>query len=231
TPELITEAMWDEVYKTYFQDQYDTGINEHLKNTNPYAYQSMALNLIESARRGDWQPSEEVLKELAREYAESVVEEGATCCHHTCGNPTLARYIEGLVSVPGYREVIEDVNQQPLVVGISKSHGSSGNRGSSTPQIVAADNSNRTESSSSSSSEADAGYGLDISIEGESAVSEKQASTAESDYVEGYEMQKENTDQTEEGGGMSFSGADIAGTLFVISALGAIFLGLRKRKF
>ncbi|MDD3042095.1 MAG: cobaltochelatase subunit CobN [Methanosarcinaceae archaeon] len=231
TPELITEAMWDEVYKTYFQDQYDTGINEHLKNTNPYAYQSMALNLIESARRGDWQPSEEVLKELAREYAESVVEEGVTCCHHTCGNPTLARYIEGLVSVPGYREVIEDVNQQPLVVEISKSHGSSGNRGSSTPQIVAADNSNRTESSSSSSSEADAGYGLDISIEGESAVSEKQASTAESDYVEGYEMQKENTDQAEEGGSMSFSGADIVGTLFVISALGAIFLGLRKKKF
>lgn len=225
TPDLVTENMWNEVYKTYFRDQYDTGVAEHLKNTNPYAYQSIALNLIESVRRGDWNPPEEVLNELAREYAESVVEDGAACCHHTCGNPTLNSYVAGLVSVPGFSEAIEAATKQKFEPsqelepdGPEKRSGS-GNKGSSTPVVRSAESSNQTVM------EEDSGYGIDSP----GPAPQVTKSATDPNYVEGYEMTKESVEK-EEGEGMSFSGADILGTLFVMVAAGGIYLGMRKKK-
>ena len=43
-------------------------------------------------------------------------------------------------------------------------------------------------------------------------------------------MQKESAEE-KESGGMSFSGADIAGVLFVVVAVGGIYLGFKKKKF
>lgn len=48
------------------------------------------------------------------------------------------------------------------------------------------------------------------------------------DYVEGYEMTKESQ-QAEESGGMSFSGADVVGSVLVLAAMGVIYLGYRRR--
>ncbi len=99
-PELITERMWNETYEVYVKDKYDLGLKEFFEE-NPYAYQSITARMMEVARKGYWHPSEEVLKELAKEYAESVAEHGVTCCHHTCGNPLLREYIAGILSAPG----------------------------------------------------------------------------------------------------------------------------------
>jgi cobaltochelatase CobN len=99
-PELITERMWNETYEVYVKDKYDLGLEEFFKE-NPYAYQSITARMLEVSRKGYWHPSEEVLEELAKDYAESVAEHGVTCCHHTCGNPLLREYIAGLLSAPG----------------------------------------------------------------------------------------------------------------------------------
>jgi len=48
--------------------------------------------------------------------------------------------------------------------------------------------------------------------------------------VEGYEMQKEENVKEEESGGISFSGSDIVGILFVVAAVGGIYLGFRKKR-
>ena len=71
----------------------------------------------------------------------------------------------------------------------------------------------------------DAGYGVDSP---EPAPEVRQS--ADPDYVEGYEMQKEESSEGAESGGMSFSGADIIGTLFVVAVVGGIYLGFRKKK-
>ncbi len=99
-PELITERMWNETYEVYVKDKHDLGLQEFFEE-NPYAYQSITARMMEVSRKGYWHPSEEVLKELAKEYAESVAEHGVTCCHHTCGNPRLREYIAGIISAPG----------------------------------------------------------------------------------------------------------------------------------
>jgi cobaltochelatase CobN len=218
-PDLITEDMWDDVYKIYFVDQHDVGITEHLKNTNPYAYQSMVLNLIESARRGDWNPDKDVLEQLAKEYAESVVENGPTCCHHTCGNVLLNKYVEGLASVPGFHEAMAEVTGE-IEITESKTH-SSNNNALTQPKIASsASQSNQTEPVE----HMDAGLG----VENTQPATSSQNNPPEPDVVEGYEMTPESQ-QPEDSGGMSFSGADIIGTVLVLLAVGVMYAGYRRR--
>jgi cobaltochelatase CobN len=58
--------------------------------------------MLETIRKGYWQPEPEVVETLAREYAREVEDLGLACCDHTCNNPALAEFItRTLVAVPG----------------------------------------------------------------------------------------------------------------------------------
>ena len=109
-PDLISDDVWNQVYGTYVGD---SELSDWLKDNNPYAYQSMTARMLDTALKGNWDASDEVLKSLATEYAESVVNDGVTCCHHTCGNPLLNEYVNGLVSVPGFSDAIAVGFPQP----------------------------------------------------------------------------------------------------------------------
>ena len=100
TPDLITEDMWNQVYEVYIQDKYNLGLNEFFDSNNPYAQQSITARMLETIRKGYWDPSEEVKTNLAATYQKSVEEYGVTCCHHTCGNVLLQDYMQGVLSVP-----------------------------------------------------------------------------------------------------------------------------------
>ena len=100
TPDLITEDMWNQVYDVYIQDKYDLGLNEFFDSNNPYAQQSITARMLEAIRKGYWSPSEDVKTTLAELYQKSVEEYAVTCCHHTCGNPLLQEYMQGILSVP-----------------------------------------------------------------------------------------------------------------------------------
>lgn len=222
-PGLISDDVWNQVYKTYVADQ---ELRDWVKQNNPYAYQAMTARMLETARKGNWDASDEVLESLATEYEESVVEDGVTCCHHTCGNPLLNSYVSGMVSVPGFSEAIENATQESLEQeetekqsSSGEKHSSSGNKGNSTPVIRSTGSSNQTVI------ESDAGYGVD-SPEPAPEVSK---SAADQDYVEGYEMQKDSTDEPDNSG-FSFSGSDIYGILFVVAAIGGIYFGFYKKK-
>jgi len=99
-PDLITEEMWDSVYETYAEDQYDLGMKEFLDARNPYAYQSIAARMLDAARKGYWNPDADVLQHLAEEFQQSVEFHGVTCCHHTCGNLQLEAYIQSQIPAP-----------------------------------------------------------------------------------------------------------------------------------
>ncbi|WP_462273394.1 cobaltochelatase subunit CobN [Methanohalophilus sp.] len=221
--ELVTEDMWNDVYKTYFTEQ-STGIQEHLKATNPYAYQSMAMNLLESARRGEWTPSEEVLEELAKKYEESVVENGPTCCHHTCGNPTLNGYVEGIVSVPGFHEALEKVTSTSDTLDSKSSSSSSGGSSVGSARII--QSSESTSNQTTAVEQTQSGYGE--SVNKPSSDNSESSPQNEEDYVEGYEMTKEKPKE-KDSAGSSFSGADIVGTLLILAAVGAMYIGFRRR--
>jgi cobaltochelatase CobN len=234
TPDLVTDSDWDQMYDVYVNDKYDLGLDEYFKE-NPYQYQSMTARMLETARKGYWDASDEVIQSLVTEYVESVVESGVTCCHHTCGNALLNEYVQGVMSVPGvvdeetadkYKELMLEATESSEQSSESSSHSSSkGHQTSVEEKLNQTATSTEETASNQTVQDSDAGYGVDSP---EPAPEVRQA--ADSNYVEGYEMQKEPVAESESGG-MSFSGADILGTLFVLVAAGGIYMGFRKKKF
>ncbi|OJH49159.1 hypothetical protein MPF_1026 [Methanohalophilus portucalensis FDF-1] len=228
-PELVDDSDWETVYEQFVNDP---EMEEWFKQNNPDAYQSITARMLETTRKDYWDPSDEMFQDLMRNYAESVVEDGVSCCHHTCGNPMLNSYVvEGLMSVPGvvsdetlseFVKKIEQATQKRLETSSSEesqSPSSSGGVGSA--QIVNA--STTGTSSNQTTTTSDGGYG--------ESTQEPTSESAESssDYVEGYEMTKENP-RKDNSGGSSFSGADIVGTILVLAAVGAMYIGFRRRQ-
>lgn len=235
-PDLVDDTVWEQVYETYVNDP---AMKEWFKQNNPNAHQSITARMLEAVRHEYWKPSEELIQSLATEYEQSVAENGASCCHHTCGNPLLHEFVSGKVSVPGYSEQIEAATKAETlkpIEEIQSSSSSSSSRGSHSTgkaSVVSKDSVSGNQTSKTTFKESDenqtshdseAGYGIDSS---EPAPDIK--NSAESSYVEGYEMQKDSAEE-KESGGTSFSGADIFGILLVVAAVGGIYLGFRKKK-
>ncbi|MDQ1275547.1 MAG: cobaltochelatase CobN, partial [Euryarchaeota archaeon] len=127
-----------------------------------------------------------------------------------------------------YKELMEEATQASEQSSESSSHSSSNGHQTSVAEKLNQTTSTSTEETASNQTvqNSDAGYGVDSP---EPAPEVRQS--ADSNYVEGYEMQKESPSEESESGGMSFSGADILGTIFVIVAAGGIYMGFRKKKF
>ncbi|MDA0524166.1 cobaltochelatase subunit CobN [Methanococcoides alaskense] len=221
TPGLVKDSDWNEIYDIYVDDKYDLGMEEFF-NDNPYQYQSMTARMLETARKDYWDASDETLQNLVKEYAESVVENGVTCCHHTCGNPLLDSYIQGVMSIPGVvsQETIDEYNKlMQEATQRETSSSASSTRSSSSGTTASASIVNTTSTSS-----VDGGYGTTT----EQATESSQQNTPDN-YVEGYEMTKESTTSDSSSSSTSFSGADILGSVLVILAVSVIFIGFRRR--
>ncbi|NPE28988.1 cobaltochelatase subunit CobN [Methanococcoides sp. SA1] len=211
---LIGQHVWDSIYNTFIKD---SRISDWLSSTDPYSYQSITGRLLEAARTGVWTPSEDVLESLAEAYQRSVVEDGISCCHHTCGNPLLHEYVSGLASVTGYTEVVEGATTKPEISEDNKQSSKAGSGTTSEAKIVDTSTGNQTRSM-------DGGVGSDMAND----PTAKQS--VDDGYVEGYEMTKEKNIETEPSSS-GFSGADMLGTAIVFLAVGIMFYGFRRRGF
>ncbi|MDR3279004.1 MAG: cobaltochelatase subunit CobN, partial [Synergistaceae bacterium] len=87
TPESVSEAAWKETYEVYVEDKYGLDLPEFMDKENAWAYQSMTARMLETTRKGYWDPGDDVRNKLAVSYATSVVNRGLACCDHTCNNP------------------------------------------------------------------------------------------------------------------------------------------------
>jgi cobaltochelatase CobN len=100
-PSAIDQEMWDETYRVFIDDKHDLAMREYFEGKNPYALQDMTSVMLETARKGYWAPSEDVLQELARIHAELVAEFGAGCSYETCGNRKLQEFLNAQLVAPG----------------------------------------------------------------------------------------------------------------------------------
>ncbi|CAD6491053.1 MAG: Outer membrane protein assembly factor BamB [Candidatus Argoarchaeum ethanivorans] len=226
-PDMITDNMWQQVYDVYVNGAYngkynlDMDINTFTNENNPYAYQSMTGRMLETIRKGHWTPSDEVLNTLVYEYVESIVEHGVTCCHHTCGNPFLDKFVEGVVSVPGadvvsdetyakYRKIMDDATGKTSASSQTTNDDSGGgtkNQG----KIIAAKggDSNQTQQGS---------VGENV-----------QKASESSQHVEGYEMEVRTVSDAASSAISLLSGAPFLAVIIVVVLLAAIYSGYRKR--
>ena len=232
-PDLVTDSMWQQAYDIYAADIYDLGLSDFFDENNPYAYQSMTGRMLEMVRKGYWNPSDDVLKTLVSDYVESIVENGVTCCHHTCGNPLLDKFVSGIMSMPGvvsdedfatYREIMDAVKMVQDAAGQSGNSGGRSGTGTYPPEWE--NQEDQSESSSSSRTNetiTEGGVGTDANQpEGKASLSEP------SDYVEGTEMEVETQEKFTTQ--VSFSGAPMIGLILVILLAAVIYWGYRRRE-
>nr|WP_321467237.1 cobaltochelatase subunit CobN [uncultured Desulfobulbus sp.] len=99
--DAVSADKWQEVFEVYVEDKYGMDLAEFFDMNSPWAYQSMTARMLETVRKGYWQPAEEVTKKLAAEYATNVIRRGVACCDHTCNNPMLNQMVVNIISMPG----------------------------------------------------------------------------------------------------------------------------------
>ncbi|WP_242492605.1 cobaltochelatase subunit CobN [Methanolobus psychrotolerans] len=233
TPDMVTDSDWNEVYNIYIKDKYDLGVDEFLKTENPYQYQSITARMLETIRKDYWDASDEITQSLVKEYVESVVNDGVTCCHHTCGNPLLDEYIQSVMTTTGivdtatmkeYQRLMEEATHRTSNTDTTPTETVSKSRSSSSTGTEL----KVTETGSGETNQTmmtDSGAGMDLNT----PAPEVTKSTPDN-YVEGYEMTKESVTNPETSSG--FSGSDILASLLVIAGVGAIYVGfVRRRKF
>ncbi|NPV64452.1 MAG: cobaltochelatase subunit CobN [Methanobacteriaceae archaeon] len=98
-PSLVKESTWNQVTNIYVMDTYNLGLKDFFNNANPYARTSIIARLLETARKGYWNPTPEVKTSLANEYINMVNQYGVVCCHHTCSNIVFNQWLVKLSSL------------------------------------------------------------------------------------------------------------------------------------
>jgi len=115
TPFAIDKAKWEQVYEVYVDDKYNLDLKNFFNKNNPWALQSMEARMLEAIRKEYWDAPDTIKKNLAVEYALSVINKGVACCDHTCNNPALNQMVVNIISIPGILSP-ELVNQFKTIV-------------------------------------------------------------------------------------------------------------------
>lgn len=91
-PSVLNDNIFDSLYDTYVADVHGLGINEYFDRVNPAAYQEMTAVMLESARKGYWQPTDVQLKSVAEAHARMTERNGAPCTEFVCVNRKLQQF-------------------------------------------------------------------------------------------------------------------------------------------
>ena len=100
-PSSLDPKLYDELYDTYILDENQLGIHDYLDRVNPAALQAMTAVMLESARKGYWNATQEQLRTTAALHATTTEAHGAACTEFVCGNAKLERYIAGQLPESG----------------------------------------------------------------------------------------------------------------------------------
>lgn len=63
-PSALDPKLYDDLYRLYVDDAEGLGVRQFLEQKNPAAYQSMTETMLESARKGYWNPSDVQLAQM-----------------------------------------------------------------------------------------------------------------------------------------------------------------------
>ena len=92
-PELIDDALWNEVYDTYIEDKQQLGITEFIKRENAVSLEEVTAVMLEATRKGMWKASAEQITKLATLHTDLVKQYGVTSSHFSSENKKLQAYI------------------------------------------------------------------------------------------------------------------------------------------
>ena len=92
-PNAIDNEMWDKIYDVYVKDEYKLGTENFFRTENPYALQEITAVMLESARKGMWQASEQQLTDIAELHTGLVKDYGHSGAGFAGSNVKLQNFI------------------------------------------------------------------------------------------------------------------------------------------
>jgi len=101
----ISDDIWEQIVDIYLRDSKKLYIREWFEAENPFAFQEITEILLETIRKGYWQPNQATVREIAVAYAQSVARHGEGGGLRGGGNRKLERFVEKVLSAPGSREL------------------------------------------------------------------------------------------------------------------------------
>ena len=116
-PDAIDNELWDEIYRVYVQDKFGLGVRGYFERQNPAALEEISAVMLETARKGMWQASDEQLAALAALHTELVDKHGPSCSEFVCDNARLREFVASKSSpeaARNYQRQIREVREASL---------------------------------------------------------------------------------------------------------------------
>ena len=110
-PQAIDNEMWDEIYEVYVKDKHQLGTRQYFENQNPAALQEMTAVMMETARKGMWQATEQQLADIAQLHTELVNQHKPSCSGFVCDNAKLRDFIASKTDPNTAKEYNRNINR------------------------------------------------------------------------------------------------------------------------
>lgn len=111
-PDIVGDRMWNELYEVYLDDKYDVGTLDKFAAVNPVAMQEMTATMLETARKGYWQASDEQLQRVATVYADFVNRFGPSGSSFDGDNQKLQQFVADHLSQETSKEYAQAMQRQ-----------------------------------------------------------------------------------------------------------------------
>ena len=116
-PDVVDNELWNEIYDVYVQDKFGMDLRGYFERQNPAALEEISAVMLETARKGMWQASDEQLAALAELHTELIDKHGPSCSGFVCDNAKLRDFIASK-STPetarNYQRQIREVREASL---------------------------------------------------------------------------------------------------------------------
>ena len=89
----VSDDVWNEIAAIYVKDKLALAMRQWFERENPFAFQDMSEVLLESSRKGFWKAEPGLLREVAEQYARSVVQHGEGGGLRGGGNQSLEQFV------------------------------------------------------------------------------------------------------------------------------------------
>jgi cobaltochelatase CobN len=113
-PEAIDAQLWDGLNDVYVEDIHGLDMENYFREKNPYALQEMTAVMLESVRKGYWQPGTSTVQRIAELHAELVRDHDPGCSGFVCDNASLRKLIAANLT-PELQTDYNDAIDQTLV--------------------------------------------------------------------------------------------------------------------
>ena len=113
-PSAIDDEMWDEIYDVYVDDKFHLGVQAFFERESPAALQEITAVMMETARKGMWNASEEQLATLSELHTGLVEKYRPACSGFVCDNAKLRDFIASKTSpaaAEAYRQSINNARE------------------------------------------------------------------------------------------------------------------------